>query len=108
MRNYFADNIRYLREKAGMTQEDLGKIVGVSRNAIGNWEAGIREPKNVICVKLADYFGVSFDSLICEDLLTKEPEIVLNEVEKELISSFRALTDEQKTAAVVLIRSMVK
>lgn len=34
------DEIRRARERAGLTQEQLGRIVGVSLRTIGNWERG--------------------------------------------------------------------
>ncbi len=37
--------IKRLREEAGLTQQALGKAVGVSRNAVGQWESGDTRPK---------------------------------------------------------------
>lgn len=34
------DEIRRARERAGLTQEQLGRLVGVSLRTIGNWERG--------------------------------------------------------------------
>lgn len=36
---------RALREAAGLTQQELAEIVGVTRKAIGNYETGIRYPQ---------------------------------------------------------------
>jgi transcriptional regulator with XRE-family HTH domain len=40
------DEIRDLREAAGLTQQELGAKVGVSLRTIGNWERGETVPRN--------------------------------------------------------------
>lgn len=42
-----------LRRIEGLTQEALGKLVGITARAVANYEAGIREPDPFVCVKLA-------------------------------------------------------
>jgi len=52
--------IRELRLAKQMSQEDLGKIVGVKRAAVNKWETG--ETKNLkrdTIAKLSEFFGVS-------------------------------------------------
>lgn len=36
---YLAQNLRCLREQYGINQNDLADIFGISRSAVGNWEA---------------------------------------------------------------------
>ena len=64
------NNIRFLREKNGLTQNALGRKVGISQQSINNYENEHREPKLKTWQKLADYFGVSVSYLqgIDEDL----------------------------------------
>ena len=64
------NNIRFLREKNGLTQNDLGRKVRISQQSINNYENERREPKLKTWQKLADYFGVSVSYLqgINEDL----------------------------------------
>lgn len=64
------NNIRFLREKNGLTQNALGRKVGISQQSINNYENERREPKLKTWQKLADYFGVSVSYLqgIDEDL----------------------------------------
>ena len=51
--------IKELRLKAGLTQEQLAKKVGLSEQAISFYELGKRNPKIEKWQKLADFFGVS-------------------------------------------------
>lgn len=55
--------IEYLREREGLTQNALAKIIGVSPAAISNWEAETSKPKANSSIKLADFFMVKLDSL---------------------------------------------
>lgn len=47
-----------------MSQEKLGKLVGVGRTTVTMWENGSNEPDNATLVKLAEIFGVSIDYLL--------------------------------------------
>ena len=56
--------IKDLREERGITQDQLGKALYVSRETVIKWEAGQRDIKTEYTVKLAKYFNVSSDYLI--------------------------------------------
>lgn len=54
------DYIKSLRISCGISQEELGKIVGVQRAAVQKWESGrTQNLKRATIQKLADYFNVS-------------------------------------------------
>lgn len=59
------ERIKELRGEKGLTQQALARDIGVSQKAVDYWERGINEPKASYIVKLADYFGVSADFLLC-------------------------------------------
>lgn len=65
----YASNIRYLRKKHGMTQEDMANLLKYrgkqGYNVIENGKAGL-SVENL--VKLADFFGVTLDQLVKQDL----------------------------------------
>jgi transcriptional regulator with XRE-family HTH domain len=58
----FAERLRGLREKAGLTQEGLAARCGVSVGTIRNYEQGIREPYWRGLFQLADALGVSVEA----------------------------------------------
>ncbi|MHC1696412.1 MAG: LexA family protein [Eubacteriales bacterium] len=58
------DNMKKLREKKGLSQEEFGKIAGVTDKAVSNWETGLREPKMGSIQKIADYFGITKSEII--------------------------------------------
>ena len=51
-----------LRKQKGVTQEEMGKALGVSMQAVSRWENG-GAPDILLLPALADYFGVSIDEL---------------------------------------------
>lgn len=68
----FQQRLYELRRKAGLSQEGLADLVGVSRQAVQKWEAGTSKPDLENLAALAGYFQVSLDYLITG----KEPERV--------------------------------
>lgn len=61
----FGDRIKSLREQRGKTQKQLADIIGVTPAAIGLYEQNRRTPDAETLKKLANYFDVSIDYLLC-------------------------------------------
>ena len=57
------ENIKRYRLQNGWTQQELGAKIGISKNAIGNYEKGFRSPKKDTMFDLANAFNVSIDDL---------------------------------------------
>ncbi|KEI75858.1 helix-turn-helix domain-containing protein [Clostridium botulinum] len=60
----FGDRLRELREEKQLTQEELGKLLNVSRQAVSSYEKGENEPTIDALVKIANIFNVSLDYLL--------------------------------------------
>ncbi|MBR5309698.1 MAG: helix-turn-helix transcriptional regulator [Oscillospiraceae bacterium] len=58
------DNIKKVRTKSGMTQEELAEKINVTRQAISNWENGKTEPDIETLTKIAQIFDISIDELV--------------------------------------------
>lgn len=67
----FETRLYELRKKAGLSQEELANLVGVSRQAVQKWEAGTSRPDLDNLTALAGYFNVTLDWLITG----REPEL---------------------------------
>ena len=65
---YLAQNLKYLRERKGISQNDIAKVLEIGQPTVGNWEAGRREPDLKTIIHLAEYFGVTLDELVLSDL----------------------------------------
>lgn len=56
--------IREKRKEKGMTQQDLGDIVGVGFKAVSKWENGVSIPDISILKKICEIFDCSVDELL--------------------------------------------
>lgn len=63
----FSDNLLYLRNLKGLSQEQVAEAVGISRQSYSKWEQGDTFPDIDKCDKLAKFYGVTIDSLIHSD-----------------------------------------
>lgn len=43
----FPDDVKRLRRERGLTQRELADLLGVNREAVARWEAGMREPSRM-------------------------------------------------------------
>ncbi len=60
----FGERIQQLRKEKGLTQTALAEALGVTQQAVGKWETGRSSPDPATLMRLAEYFGVSVDSLL--------------------------------------------
>lgn len=59
------NRIKDLREDRDMRQSDLALAVGIDQRTISNYETGKTMPDAYALIKLADFFDVSIDYLLC-------------------------------------------
>lgn len=64
MNDIFIKRLKKLRLNNKWTQAKLAKKVGVSQQAVGNWETKKNSPDPEVLLKLAELFGVSLDYLL--------------------------------------------
>ena len=53
--------LKELRDKKGLSQEEIAKMINVSQRAYSFYETGDREPKIDTLIKLADIYGLPLD-----------------------------------------------
>ena len=58
------DNLIKLRNVHGFSQEEIAEKIGISRQAYAKWETGATVPDIEKCLKLADIYNTTIDSLI--------------------------------------------
>lgn len=64
----FNMKLRTLRKRKGMTQRELAADLGVALSTIAMWETANREPDLATTRKLAEYFSVSIEELINDEI----------------------------------------
>lgn len=55
---YLAENLKFLREQRGKTQQELAKLFGVEQKTLSSWECGSRTPVIGMIVEMAKYYEV--------------------------------------------------
>ena len=82
----FNDRLADLRRRKGLSQEQLGYELGVSRQTVSKWELGQSYPDFQKLVLLSDYYEMSLDELV------KGVDVgdvrALNESEKQISSIY--------------------
>ena len=61
------ENIRALRLRKGLTQEQVAQQLGVTYQAVSKWENGTNTPDIVLLPEIAALFGVTIDALFTQD-----------------------------------------
>lgn len=59
--------LRKLRKAAGLTQRELGDRIGVSPQAVTQWETGVKFPSVANLAKLADVLETTTDAILGRD-----------------------------------------
>lgn len=81
----FKERLRSLRESRSMTQDDLADVLGVSKQAISQYERGVRRPDFETLSTICDLFNVSLDFLLGKSDLTTR---LLDEHEVAMIDGY--------------------
>ncbi len=81
------EKILKLRKKQGLSQEQLGEMIDVTRQTISNWELGETNPNPEQLKKLSQVLNVSIDELLDNDL-------------KEMV--FDKVTNTEKNTNIIL------
>ena len=104
------DNIKNLRLQHGLSQMELGAVVGVSDKAVSTWEQNKVVPRMGAIQKMADYFGVQKSDIIEPDAVAQTPvkrgvksTLPLNRDETKLITDYRNLNGNNRQAIDVMI-----
>ena len=72
------ERIKACRQQAGMSQEKVAELMGISRQAVTKWETNKSAPSTENLFKLAEIFGTTVDLLMPEqEAETKTTEQVL-------------------------------
>ena len=61
----FGKRIRKLRLEQNLKQKDLAAKLGISTSSVGMYERELRQPDAEILKKIADFFNVSIDYILC-------------------------------------------
>ena len=89
------NTIKELRLAHGMNQVELARKLSVAKQTVSNWENNNIQPSVDMLVKIADYFNVTTDYLLCRNSekildvsdLSDEEIAHINQIIKDITSS---------------------
>jgi len=61
---FLSENIKFLRKRKRLTQNDLAETLGTKRSSINNYENGTAIPPMNVLIGLSDLFNLSIDTLV--------------------------------------------
>jgi len=105
--------LRNLREEVNLTQKELSQLLKLTPGAIGLYEQGRRTPDCTTLGKLADFYNVSVDYILCRTH-NRNPERKASffPAEIELLEKLRQvssiLSQEQKAAIAGILEESIK
>ncbi|MBL7863071.1 MAG: helix-turn-helix domain-containing protein [Cyclobacteriaceae bacterium] len=67
------ENIRILRKRLSITQDQFAQRLGIKRSLVGAYEEGRAEPRLELLQKMAEVFSISVDQLISQDFSQQSP-----------------------------------
>ena len=106
--------IRSLRKEKMLSQEQLGKLIGVSKVSVSGYESGNRIPSINILEKMVDVFNISTDYIlgreinaVCEDdnsinvILSSQDINIIKEIKKDVILYNKMISDPKRFFASI-------
>lgn len=106
----FAESLRKARQAAGLTQEQLGFEVGVTKASISAWENAREFPSFTVLLRLRAVLRISLDQLVgivdgvLEDSGGYEHRRACSEREVALLQRFRRMSSRRQEAFLEIMR----
>lgn len=107
----FAERLRQVRVAGGLTQEQLGFAIGVTKSSISAWENGRETPSFHLLPRLSSALHRSLDELLCGTPSAREPAAEsgylpgpLDERERTLLLRFRRMPARHRAALLALMK----
>lgn len=76
MENYFMKNIKYVREKKGLSQSKLAEMLDVNQTTIARWEDENRIPTIDKAIQASNILNIPLNILIGKDLQFDNAELI--------------------------------
>lgn len=70
----FHEHLIFLRKQKGLSQEQLGAEIGVTRQTVSKWELGDTTPEMDKLIRMSELFGISLDALVGREAVEQESQ----------------------------------
>ncbi len=98
----FGERIIEVRKKRGMTQQELGKAIGVDKRVISKYEKNQNVPSVMVAFEIAKALEISLDFLISSDkaLFIDDKELI------NLLKNYNNLSDNAKNTTKSILKAL--
>ena len=96
------ENIKNLRKAKGLSQEELGKLLHISKQTISKWESNLSSPDIQSCKAMADVFGADRPVGFAREI-TKTFETIRKMTLGELVKFIESDHNQQKGEIVLVV-----
>ena len=100
-----ASNIKRARLDANMTQAEAADKLGITAQAVSNFERGINGIENSMLLRMCEIYNTSMSYVLGEEEENSPSEFVLTEGEKDLLELFRLIPEDQQPVVLAMIRA---
>ena len=106
------ERIKYERQRLDLSQLELGKLIGVSKQCISGWETGRTTPDSITLNKIAGIFNLDVNSFFNEININQNNNSNKNinphynnltEKEIQIISKLRSMPPKKRQAFEILL-----
>lgn len=103
------ENLKKLRQSAGISQQQLADVIGISQQSVNKYENHNIEPDIATLTALADYFSTSVDYLVGHTDVRRKIENIqhdnLNAEEMQIIDGYRNANSCEKEIIKLIIKN---
>lgn len=78
---FFSSNIKFLRKRRGLTQDDVATLLEMKRSTLSGYENNIAQPGMEALISFSNYYKIAIDTLIRIDLPAL-PESQMRQIER--------------------------
>ena len=99
-----SDRFREERENLSLSQRQVAELLGVSLNAVNNWERGVSS----VSAEAVSRFGASGADVLYILTGQRAPKSVLTAEESSLLDNYKNATEQGKAAARAVLFAVEK
>lgn len=100
-----ASNIRRARLDANMTQAEAAEKLGITAQAISNFERGVNNIESSILHRMCEIYNVSIASITGDDEENPD-QLALTGIEEEMIKLFRQFPGVEQKLLVIMMQNL--
>ncbi len=102
----YGSRMRERCEALGLKQGELGKLLGVTGSAIGNYENGLSSPKSDALYRVFDALQCDANYLFQDEMAVGQETSTIRQ-EKHLLDCFRQLNDEGHEKVIAYVDDLL-